>query len=270
MSNLLKRTLSGIVFAVIVLIPVFLGKQFYELYSIPLFPMLLALMGAGLSWEWDSMLMKQVSEKAVWLTVLSSVCAFVAPTNPLLALWMVVLGTLFLLLKYSGAVALAFGALYICLPIVALNYIYYINDSISVELVVWLIFIVWATDTGAYFVGSTVKGPKIAPKISPNKTWSGLCGGMGAAVLVTFVLSRFMEFNSVGFLMGLAAVLAVVAQVGDFFESFIKRSLKIKDSSNMIPGHGGLFDRVDGLLFASVALAFLLFVDKQGWISWLQ
>ncbi len=115
------------------------------------------------------------------------------------------------------------------------------------------------TDVGAYFAGRAIGGPKIAPQISPSKTWSGLVGGMvGAGVLMlaaqnvfqldyTFVYSPFLTFLA-------GAALAVTAQVGDFFESWMKRRAGVKDLGKLIPGHGGLFDRVDGL----IAVAFVV------------
>jgi len=122
------------------------------------------------------------------------------------------------------------------------------------------------TDTGAYFTGRSLGGPKIAPKISPSKTWSGLLGGMAAAGIWTalvvlsasYLLSAVgptgpsvagaLETANVGMAALAGAVLAVFAQAGDFYESWLKRRAGVKDSSRLIPGHGGLFDRVDGLL----------------------
>ncbi len=109
-----------------------------------------------------------------------------------------------------------------------------------------------ATDVGAYFAGRTFGGPKIAPKISPSKTWSGLAGGMICSALV-FVGIHYL-LNSPGFydqliILGISgALLAVVAQAGDFFESWMKRRAGVKDSGRLIPGHGGVFDRTDGLI----------------------
>jgi len=120
-----------------------------------------------------------------------------------------------------------------------------------------------AVDIGAYFAGRAIGGPKIAPAISPSKTWAGLGGGIAGAVAVIaavlFLLRRspacdlgaaFCTSNAALLLMALpaGALLAIVAQVGDFFESWMKRRAGVKDSSRLIPGHGGLFDRVDGLL----------------------
>lgn len=121
-----------------------------------------------------------------------------------------------------------------------------------------VILIVIATDTGAYFSGRTFGGPKIAPKISPSKTWAGLLGGMLAAGLVsagTFVWNtgEFVLRPMLFIAFAIGAVLAVVAQSGDFLESWLKRKAGVKDSSNLIPGHGGVFDRVDGLLPVAIA-----------------
>lgn len=109
-----------------------------------------------------------------------------------------------------------------------------------------------ATDVGAYFAGRTFGGPKIAPRISPSKTWSGLGGGMlGATLALWFVATQVAQWNlskSLPWLLVMGPVLAITAQAGDFFESWMKRRAGVKDSSHLIPGHGGLFDRVDGLL----------------------
>ena len=130
------------------------------------------------------------------------------------------------------------------------------------------------TDTGAYFSGRTIGGPKIAPRISPSKTWAGLAGGMLASGLwvIGWVLAidrgpgwlgpRFelglnLGAGNVLACMALGAGLAVIAQMGDFFESWLKRRAHMKDSSNLIPGHGGVFDRVDGLLPVTLAIAAL-------------
>jgi len=124
-----------------------------------------------------------------------------------------------------------------------------------------------ATDVGAYFAGRTFGGPKIAPKVSPSKTWSGLAGGMMAAgsllaiweIVVSQPMAGYMAASPAAAAMG-GAIVAVVAQTGDFFESWMKRRAGVKDSSHLIPGHGGLFDRVDGLLAVSFVLGiFLLF-----------
>lgn len=124
-----------------------------------------------------------------------------------------------------------------------------------------------ATDIGAYFAGRTIGGPKIAPTISPSKTWAGLCGGMAASGVVMALLAVELSPEGIegkgllAYALG-GALVAVVAQAGDFFESWMKRRAGVKDSSHLIPGHGGLFDRVDGLLAVSFVLGVLFIVGR--------
>jgi phosphatidate cytidylyltransferase len=125
----------------------------------------------------------------------------------------------------------------------------------SLTLLVYLLAVVWATDIGAYFAGRSIGGPKLAPRLSPKKTWAGLLGGMLSAAAIGSLLSVFFPFppNLVHAAL-MSAVLAIVAQMGDLFESWLKREAGIKDSSNLIPGHGGILDRVDGLTFTAPLL----------------
>ena len=122
-------------------------------------------------------------------------------------------------------------------------------------LLAFLFLAVWATDILAYFVGRSVGGPKLMPSVSPKKTISGALGGVAGAVLIGLLFGAIPHgFGTAGFV-GLAIILSVVSQIGDLFESWIKRRYEVKDSSNLIPGHGGFMDRVDGLVFAAVPLA---------------
>ncbi len=125
--------------------------------------------------------------------------------------------------------------------------------------ILWLVAVVWATDVGAYAAGRSIGGPRLAPGISPGKTWAGLAGGAMAAAVAGIVValalgSADLGPRELGRIAVASAVLAVVAQVGDLFESHLKRRVGAKDSSNLIPGHGGVFDRIDGLLAAALAL----------------
>ncbi len=119
------------------------------------------------------------------------------------------------------------------------------NDLFGLDVVLTLVGAVVATDVGAYLAGRTFGGPRIAPKISPSKTWSGLIGGMAGAAAV---LAANRGYNPLPEAVTIGILLAVIAQSGDFFESWMKRRAGVKDSGHLIPGHGGLFDRVDGLL----------------------
>lgn len=160
------------------------------------------------------------------------------------------------------------GAIYVTAAALAMIQVRF--NFAAFDVLIAFIAPIIAVDVGAYFAGRTIGGPKIAPKISPSKTWAGLLGGAIAAGLVGVVV----EFADIGpaaapgtSLGGMALamlaglVIAAVAQTGDFFESWMKRRAGVKDSSGLIPGHGGLFDRLDGFL----AVFFVLFaVDALG------
>ncbi|NLR95972.1 phosphatidate cytidylyltransferase [Rhizobium sp. P38BS-XIX] len=131
------------------------------------------------------------------------------------------------------------------------------DDLRGFVLMLFIFATVWATDIFAYFVGRAIGGAKLAPRVSPGKTWSGAIGGTIAAVIAgTAVVWSFFSADDLR-VPFLALVLSVFSQIGDLFESFIKRKFGVKDSSHLIPGHGGVMDRVDGLIFACFA-AFLL------------
>lgn len=138
------------------------------------------------------------------------------------------------------------------------------EDSLGFIAMLFVFVVVWATDILAYFVGRSVGGPKLAPRISPGKTWSGAIGGTVAGV-IGGLLVAMAHFQDVGLWVGLIAfVLSAASQIGDLFESFIKRRFGVKDSSKLIPGHGGVMDRVDGLVFACFAAFFLAIGSSAG------
>jgi phosphatidate cytidylyltransferase len=135
--------------------------------------------------------------------------------------------------------------------------------------VLFLLLIVWAGDIGAYVVGRWVGGPRLAPHISPGKTWSGAVGGLIAAVGTGLLAAHFLATPVTPWQPALiAVVLSIVAQAGDLLESFVKRLLAVKDSGNLIPGHGGLFDRLDGVLAAAPVAALLALALGRGVVLW--
>ncbi|MEO0698820.1 MAG: phosphatidate cytidylyltransferase [Pseudomonadota bacterium] len=157
---------------------------------------------------------------------------------------------------------LFFGAVYVCGAALAMIQVRVSFDAVAVALIYILPII--AVDVGAYFVGRAVGGPRIAPSLSPSKTWAGLVGGALGASLVGIALIVFgfrsdmvgnVSVTAILLAIALGVVIAVIAQAGDFFESWMKRRAGVKDSSALIPGHGGVFDRVDGFL----AVFFLIF-----------
>ena len=124
------------------------------------------------------------------------------------------------------------------------------------DLLIWVFLVVWSTDIGAYFAGRAIGGPKLAPSISPNKTIAGLVGGVLAATILAGLWVYAMKLPAT--LLSLAPPLAVAAQLGDLFESGLKRRAGVKDSGTWLPGHGGLLDRLDGLVPVAVLTALLM------------
>lgn len=152
-------------------------------------------------------------------------------------------------------IAMGWGALYIGVPSFALL----ILEWARFDLVFWLMLVTWSTDIFAYFAGRSIGGPKLAPKISPNKTWAGLLGGMaGAAVVGGLAAWLFGLSEAFPDFLWLGAPLGLLAQLGDLYESRVKRRLGVKDSGNLLPGHGGVLDRLDGLLPVIVATFLIL------------
>jgi len=148
------------------------------------------------------------------------------------------------------------GAAYLALPALALIWLRGL-PQFGLQIVVWLLAVVWTTDILAYLVGRKVGGPRLAPSISPGKTWSGLCGGVLAAALAGAVTAWAIGSERLLQAAGLGGVLAVVSQIGDLIESMLKRRAGVKDSGTLIPGHGGVLDRLDGLVLAAPVLALL-------------
>lgn len=151
-------------------------------------------------------------------------------------------------------VARVVGLVYALGALVALLWLRH-QPELGRETVIWIVVCVWATDIGAYFLGKLAGGVKLAPRISPGKTWSGLIGGVCWAAVASAALGLVFQQGATFMLAAIGVVLAIVAQMGDLLESAAKRDAGVKDSGNLIPGHGGLLDRVDGLVAVLVVVA---------------
>ncbi|MBQ8677018.1 MAG: phosphatidate cytidylyltransferase [Alphaproteobacteria bacterium] len=238
-----KRAITTIVLAPAAVGCLLSGENVVELLALAV--------AALLAWEWAKM---QKSTDAAFLALyylLASAVAIMFDAVWLIAGVIVGLSAVAYVLKRREKELLLklLGIPYIAIGIGSIMALY---REYGVNIVLWYVALVWAVDIGGYLFGSTLKGPKLAPRISPNKTWAGLFGGMLLAVLVSVgALWCAGEIKYVANAVILAAILTVIAQIGDLIESAIKRHLGLKDSSNLIPGHGGVFDRVDGLIFAA-------------------
>lgn len=149
---------------------------------------------------------------------------------------------------------LGFGVLYVAVGMAGLMWLRDLPDS-GLSLFLFVLFAIWATDIGAYAAGRSIGGPKLAPRISPKKTWAGLIGGMAASALFGWLVALAFGAARPDIALAVGAATAVVGQAGDLFESAVKRRYNVKDSGQLIPGHGGILDRIDGLLAAAPVLA---------------
>jgi phosphatidate cytidylyltransferase len=146
------------------------------------------------------------------------------------------------------------GVPYLALPAMALVMLR--GGDCGLVVVLLLLAMVWSADTLAYFAGRGLGGPRLAPRISPNKTWAGFLGAVGGGALAGLA-GALVTGHSAGRLLLAGALIGAVEQLGDLFESAVKRRFGVKDSGSLIPGHGGVLDRVDGLVAAAVVLLFL-------------
>ena len=171
-----------------------------------------------------------------------------------------------LMVRFGNAVSSKWSYLGICyVGFPALAFSLLRNDpDLGFAAILWMFLIVWAADILAYFAGRIIGGPKLAPAISPKKTWAGLAGAVAGSTLVSTIFAYTFHLNGIFALAILAGCLAVVEQAGDLFESSLKRFHGVKDSGTLIPGHGGVIDRVDGLIAVAVAAALIGLIHDQG------
>lgn len=156
-----------------------------------------------------------------------------------------------------------YGFVYCLLPAISLLWIReraeYEGIGSGFDLLLWVFLVVWSTDIGAYFAGRAIGGPKLAPAVSPNKTIAGLIGGIICAALIAGAWVYYVRLPAK--LLWLAVLFGAAAQIGDLFESGLKRRAGVKDSGTWLPGHGGLLDRLDGLVPVAVLTASLMLMD---------
>lgn len=167
-----------------------------------------------------------------------------------------VLGAAFFIASVARSGALGAGAVYVGIPVLSLVYLR--DQSDGLLLAFWAMALVWACDIGAYFAGRAIGGPKLMPSVSPNKTWAGFVGGVIAASVFGLALTRL----DLPMMLALATpLLAALAQAGDLYESHLKRRAGVKDSGTILPGHGGVLDRLDGLVPVAPVAALLVAIQ---------
>lgn len=253
-SNLQRRVASALVLAPIALAAIWFGGALFGLFvglaaMIVLFEWLrMALSGLGLL------------ELAGFLGQFVVVILALFAGNGAAEIALAVLIAAAALAALLGAASwwLVGGLAYSGLPLVSLLALREDQDW-GFAAVILVAVVVWATDIAAYFCGRAIGGPKLWPAVSPKKTWAGAIGGALAAVASAMVVASVLGFPNIAAIAAIAAALSIGAQGGDLLESSIKRHFGAKDSGDIIPGHGGIMDRVDGLIAASVLAALIGF-----------
>lgn len=246
--NLVMRTIAALVLAPAAILIAYLGGRIWAA--------LVILAAIGLYAEWLSI----VGLAGQWQVVAPGIVALI-----MLGWWLgqahfaALLVTLALGLLVVGALApgrriwAAAGFFYAAIAEIA-AILMRMDSGQGLPALILILFVVWATDIGGYVAGRSIGGPKLWPRVSPNKTWAGAIGGFAASLVVAFGFAAF-KFAGTAPLLTLGALLSVAAQFGDLFESAVKRRFGVKDSGRIIPGHGGLLDRLDGFVAAIVLAA---------------
>lgn len=241
-SGLKPRVISALVMTPIAVAAVWFGSPYFEF--------LVLLFSIGMMWEWTRMCVPgHVNSISIVAGVALAVAMLLLTTGeyPFVLLSVFVSAATAALRPGKDRFLAAFGIVYISCAALAAQWLRSMHGD-GLLLIMWLFFLVWATDTGAYAFGKAIGGPKLAPRFSPKKTWAGLIGGMLCAMVIGGLITYFSSNQIPASIVLASAVLAIVAQVGDLGESALKRHFKVKDSSHLIPGHGGLLDRADGML----------------------
>lgn len=246
------RALSAAVMIPAVLADVWAGGIWFKLF--------VALLGILMAFEWVTIVHRQ-NPMQFALHAAAAMCGALLPLDA-------GLGSALIAIAALGAVSIGLavdeesrgpvwrylGVAYVALPPIAFV-VLRADPQYGIAAIVFVMLTVWAADITAYFAGRIIGGPKLAPRISPKKTWAGLFGAMAGSAVAAFCVALWLGLPAWAVLVVLAGALASVEQAGDLFKSAMKRHYEVKDSGRLIPGHGGVIDRVDGLVAVAVAVA---------------
>ena len=263
-KNVGVRAATALLFAAICIPPLYFGGWAWAV--------LVALLGGRMMWEWVRMSDPMPTRPAFIIPIVGVViaCFYMAQQNLLFALITAGIATILAALERSrrgGVLWSSLGYLYIVIPSMAIVGIRGVENGFATEgftKLIYVILIVVAADVGAYFGGSYFKGPKLSPKLSPNKTWSGFFSGLTFGALIGGGVGHIIGLGfPLGF--GLAIPIVILSVLGDLLESGLKRRLNVKDAGELLPGHGGLLDRLDSLMMAIVGVVAILAVAPDLW-----
>jgi phosphatidate cytidylyltransferase len=271
-SDLIPRILSAMVLAPLAIVVAWLPEEFPLLgtWCFGLFWLLAAL---AVWWEWNELvsgpghrLIFLLGGAALTLSIVVSEFGAARTRTPML---IIILGALAVAVfaradrRVWASGGLLYAGVLVIAPIILRR-----DHDLGLAAILFLFALVWATDIAGYFAGRAIGGPKLAPKISPNKTWSGAAGGLLGALIAGIAVAKLFAIENVVFIGVVALLLSAIAQAGDLLESAIKRRFGAKDAGKLIPGHGGVMDRLDGFLAAAAAAAaFGIARSDVGWAA---
>ncbi len=270
MKNFFTRTLTAGAF-----VAVLLGCTFYGAVSFSILFFIITILGLI---EFYTLAEKggDKPQKAVGtiigviLYLLSALSCMYGLSSSILVLILPILFLIFLIELYSKKenpfrnIAITFiGIIYVAIPFSLLNYIVTYTGTYNYQLLFGVFFIIWCNDSGAYIVGSLLGKHKLFPRISPAKSWEGSVGGAFISFAIVFIISGWYSSVSLTDWMVIASILIVIGTLGDLVESLFKRSIQVKDSGTLLPGHGGILDRFDSLIMAVPFIFTYLFLIKM-------
>lgn len=263
-NSLRLRMASAMVMLPLAILAVWLGSWWFAVF--------LAAICAAMCWEWAHICSPRYAEVGVVMLTAGAAGPLLQPAFGFsVVLWVIAAALVVLLVlavahRMDNRVICIAGLPYVVIGISCIGLLR-ADPVAGLATVVWAAASVVATDVGAYFVGRNVGGPKLAPRLSPNKTWSGLIGGILCAAVVG-VVTAFIVDAAWESLAVCSAILALIAQGGDLIESALKRHFNVKDASRLIPGHGGFLDRFDGYLTAMPAAAVMSAISGGSPVTW--
>jgi phosphatidate cytidylyltransferase len=269
-GDLWLRGLSALVLIPAVLLDVWYGGIWFMLFA--------ALLGILMASEWTNIAHGQNSAQFA-LHATAALCGAFLPLEvgnaaTLISILIITICSGLLAARSANAKSVwaYLGVPYVALPAFALVMLRD-DPAWGTVAIIWVLVVVWSADTFAYFAGRIIGGPKLAPRISPKKTWAGLGGAIAGSAVASGVIAAYAAPASFWPLVILAGLLAIVEQAGDLFESSLKRRFGVKDSGRLIPGHGGVIDRVDGLVAVAMCAALIAALRgapsiSQGLLLW--
>jgi phosphatidate cytidylyltransferase len=249
-GELAKRLASALVMAALAILAVVAGGWPFVMFW--------AAAAVGVFWEWSTMVAGGVAARTTGIAALILAAVAVGVGHLSVALAALAAGSAGVAgasaprLRGWGAAGVAYGGVALLAPVVLRR-----DLALGLVAILFLFAVVWSTDVLGYFVGRAIGGPRLAPPVSPNKTWAGACGGAVGAVAAGAAVAFVSGEMALPTAAAVAFALSVASQAGDLFESAVKRRFGVKDTSHVIPGHGGLMDRLDGFIAASGVAALI-------------